>query len=176
VLKAGTNVAVLGLVIQRPSYGYELDTRFKRVFGLPAWDWVVSPSAIYNALNDLQRRELIEPFTPEASTTRQPKTHYRATPEGAREMRQFLETPLPADPSQADFLIRINLGLEFSRNGLISMLEEYANTCLRTLNELATSAEADSLYERLARKQRQLIVQAQLSWVDYALAEIRTAP
>jgi DNA-binding PadR family transcriptional regulator len=175
VLKAGTNLAVLGLVIQRPSYGYELNTRFKRVFGLPAWEWVVSSSAIYNALDDLQHRKLIEPFTPEVSTSRQPKTHYRATATGAREMRKFLETPLPADPSQADFLIRINLGLEFSRDGLISMLEDYAHTCLGTLHELGLSAEADALYERLAHKQRELIVQAQLSWIDYALSEIRAA-
>lgn len=176
MLRAGTKTAVLGLVLQRPSYGYELVSRFDRVFGQPAWDWGVSPSAIYNALNDLEGERLIEPFASELeATTRQPKTHYRATPRGARAMREYLAAPLPADPSQPDFLIRVNSGLALSPAGLIAMLEEYARTCLSTLSELAQAPPAGTVFERLTRKQRSLVVQAQLSWIDYSLAELRAS-
>lgn len=177
MLRAGTKAAVLGLVLQRPSYGYELASRFDRVFGQPAWDWGVSPSAIYKALNDLEAECLIEPFASEFdATTRQPKTHYRATPRGARAMREYLAAPLPVDPSQSDFLIRINSGLDLHPDGLIAMLEEYARTCLGTLADIAKAPPAGTAYERLVRKQRRLTVQAQLTWIDYALAEVRASP
>lgn len=174
MLRAGAKAAVLGLVLQRPSYGYELVARFDRVFGQPAWDWGVSPSAIYKALNELEDERMIEPFDSAFdSTTRQPKTHYRATPKGARAMSEYLSAPLPADPSQPDFLIRINSGIELRPDGLVSMLEKYARTCLETLADIAKAPPADTIYERLTRQQRQLIVQAQLSWIDYALTELR---
>ncbi|MBB4662733.1 DNA-binding PadR family transcriptional regulator [Conexibacter arvalis] len=76
-------MAVLGLVIERPSYGYELSRRLQTRFGdLLA----VSRSHVYGALDALQRGGLIEPLPapPAAEPVRQPKVHYRATAAGER--------------------------------------------------------------------------------------------
>ena len=71
---------LLGLVIERPSYGLELYTRYERLYAdlLP----LSSSSHIYTALDELQRRGFIEAI-PEAAGGRQPKPHYRATAMGA---------------------------------------------------------------------------------------------
>ncbi len=50
--------SLLGLVIERPSYGYELVQRFERTYGDVLE--LSSPSQIYTALDALQRRSLIE--------------------------------------------------------------------------------------------------------------------
>lgn len=176
-VNASAKVAVLGLVLERPSYGYELAQRFERVFGGQAWEWVVSPAAIYKALNELQDEQLIEEFdpAPDAATSRQPKKHYRATAKGARAMRTWLEAPLPTDPSQAELLIRLNSGSVLSPAVLADVLGGHAETCLDELREIA-GAPSSSVFQRLVREQRRLTVQAQLSWIDYALAELRGLP
>lgn len=83
-MRSTVNWAVLGLVIERPSYGFELWTRFERLAGdvLP----VASESHIYAALNALKGRGFIEeadwPGAVERDTSRQPKLRYRVTAEG----------------------------------------------------------------------------------------------
>lgn len=173
-MRASAKVAVLGLVLQRPSYGYELVTRFERVFGHQAWEWVVSPAAIYKGLNELEAELLIEAYDPgtDTATSRQPKTHYRATAEGARFMRGWLARPLPTDPSQPELLIRLFTGAVMHPAGLDVVLSEHASTCLGELEEIAHAPGA-TVFQRLVREQRRLVVQAQLSWIDYALAELR---
>ena len=183
LLKAGRSLAVLGMVIQRPSYGYELDLRFRRIFGLPAWGWTIPMSSIYAGLDTLKAKGFIEEFEAEdpeirelRTTTRQPKIHYRATPAGVEAMEAFLATPLPPDPTGEDFLIRVSNGLELDRERLVEMLSEYAESCLSLLGELAAPPPATvTLYESLARRRRELSLQAELTWIDYALAEIRGA-
>lgn len=92
-LRSPVSWALLGLVIQRPSYGYELVQRFERTFA-DALD-LSSLSQIYTALDTLRRRELIEEFVVEDeddahAIVRQPKPHYRATAEGVRHYEQWL--------------------------------------------------------------------------------------
>jgi DNA-binding PadR family transcriptional regulator len=61
-MRSAVNWAVLGLVIERPSYGYELFQRLERRYG-----GVLDPpiSQIYAALNALERASLIEPLQEE---------------------------------------------------------------------------------------------------------------
>jgi DNA-binding PadR family transcriptional regulator len=70
---------LLGLVIERSSYGLELYNRYQRLYAdlLP----VSSSSHIYTALDELQSRGFIE-TVPGVGVGRQPKPHYRATPLG----------------------------------------------------------------------------------------------
>src|SRR3981081_4599722 len=81
------NWALLGLVIERPSYAYELAQRFER-----AYDGALSLSStshVYTALGTLQNRSLIEEV-PGTRSGRQPKPRYRATPSGVEEYRDWL--------------------------------------------------------------------------------------
>src|ERR1044072_3302495 len=102
-LKPSARLAVLGLVLDRPSYGYELVARFDRAFGEQPWEWRVTPQAIYGALNDLERDGLIEPIALRgkhwaASPQRRQRQDYRVTGDGARAMRAWLAEPMPGQP------------------------------------------------------------------------------
>src|SRR5258708_7307432 len=81
-MRSPVNWSLLGLVIQRASYGYELVQRFERAYG-EALE-LSSPSQIYTALDILARHRLIELLPPSESAehSRQPKPHYRATAAG----------------------------------------------------------------------------------------------
>jgi len=94
-------LAVLGLVIERPSYGYELSRRLVERLGelLP-----VSRSHVYGALDALQRGGLIEPLPAAADTRRQPKVHYRATPAGRRAFEEWVVAALDDHARRARLL------------------------------------------------------------------------
>src|ERR1019366_9433026 len=82
-MRSPVSWALLGLVIERPSYGYELVQRFERTYG-DALE-LSSPSQIYTALEALERRSLIEKLPdddPSTDVGRQPKPHYRASGDG----------------------------------------------------------------------------------------------
>ena len=49
--------AVLGLVIERPGYGYQLAQRLQERFGSCAF----APSGVYSALDQLSREQLVSP-------------------------------------------------------------------------------------------------------------------
>src|SRR6185312_11203573 len=114
-MRSAVNWAVLGLVIERPSYGYELFQRLERRYG-----GVLDPpiSQIYAALNALERAELIEPLPLHErdraleeglrpAAKRQPKVHYRATASGARAFREWVAEQMRDDPRHVELLRRI---------------------------------------------------------------------
>lgn len=78
-MTSAINWAVLGLVIERPSYGHELFHRFQRMYGdvMP----LSGESHIYAALDALEKRKLVERMGG-STVARQPKPHYRATEQG----------------------------------------------------------------------------------------------
>jgi len=166
---------VLGLLLEQPSYGYEILVRFRRAFDVAHWG--ISPQGLYASLDRLERDGLIEPVdvSDGEARRRQPKTPYRVTPSGADELRRFLETPMSADPSRAELLLRLQCVATRDCEALLRMLDDHEQACLDELGRMperphTTSA---SLVERLALEERRLAVQARLLWVDYARHELR---
>jgi DNA-binding PadR family transcriptional regulator len=90
--------AVLGLVIERPGYGYELAQRFEEGYGsvLPLHTY----SHVYEALKSLERRGLLEATkVPGSQSSRGgsgEKAGYRATEQGKIAYRAWLLTRLEA--------------------------------------------------------------------------------
>ena len=78
-MKLGTKYAVLGLLLDQPSYGYEVLVRFRRAFD--AAQWGISPQGLYSSLDRLERDGLIEPVDVSDHNTRrrQPKTPRHST-------------------------------------------------------------------------------------------------
>jgi DNA-binding PadR family transcriptional regulator len=88
------NWSLLGLVIKRPSYAYELAKRFERTY-----DGVLSLSSvshIYTALASLKDRSLIE-RVPGTGSEAQRKPIYKATAHGIEEYRGWLLGQLGED-------------------------------------------------------------------------------
>jgi DNA-binding PadR family transcriptional regulator len=180
-VKAGTKYAVLGLLLERPSYGYEVLVRFRRAFD--AAQWAISPQGLYASLDRLERDGLIEPVEVQDADVprRQPRTPYRVTPSGASELRRFLETPMSADASRPELLVRLQCVSRDDSGPLLQTLDGYEQACLDELGRIgneapdAAAAAADSLLERLVLEERRLGIQARLMWIDYARRELREA-
>jgi DNA-binding PadR family transcriptional regulator len=181
-VRAGTNYAVLSLLLERPSYGYEVLVRFRRSFD--AGQWAITPQGLYASLDRLERDGLIEPIdTQEAGARkRQPRTPYRVTASGARTLRRFLETPIGADPSRAEFLVRLQCAASKDAAALLGMLELYERACLDELSRISAAGQQqdgdgrparETLVERLALEDRRLSLQARLTWIGFAREQLR---
>lgn len=177
-LTPSTRLAVLGLLLEEPSWGYKLTLRFERIFGDAPWEWRVTPQAIYNALRSLEGAGMIEPIDIEAdddrwgdSTQGRMRQPYRVTGAGARSMREWLATPMASRPSQEEVLLRVHFG-EARDEALRTMLNRHLEVCLLELERIA-AAPATTRMQRLMKEDRRLVVQARLSWIDYARAELR---
>jgi DNA-binding PadR family transcriptional regulator len=175
-LNPSAKLAVLGLVLERPSYGYELVARFDRAFGEQPWEWRVTPQAIYGALNDLERDGLIEPIAAHGerwadSAQRRHRQDFRVTGNGARAIREWLAEPMPSNPSREELLIRLHFG-DASDEALRMLLRRHAEVCLEELERIA-AAPAQTRVQRLVKEDRRLAVQARLSWIDFARVELR---
>jgi DNA-binding PadR family transcriptional regulator len=186
------NWAVLGLVIERPSYGYELFQRLERRYG-----GVLDPpiSQIYAALNALERAELIEPLPEEEralvlddalrpAAKRQPKVHYRATASGARAFREWVAEQMREDPRHVELLRRIagTAAAGVDRAGTMrALVDAYERACVEEASMLplppardgaSPAAAAGELVERLVLAARRGLLDAHFAWIAYARKEI----
>lgn len=173
-LKPIVGTAVLGLLLKKPSYGYELVERFNRAFAAEPGRWRVTPTAIYNALGTLEREHLIERVAPESGEAepaqRMARQDFRVTAEGARAMREWLAEPMSSDPTDEELLIRLHVGGGDAT--LRDMLRLHTAECLQALEEVA-KLPGVTRHERLVKEHRRLALQSRLSWIDFALAELR---
>ena len=191
-MRSAVNWAVLGLVIERPSYGYELFQRLERRYG-----GVLEPpiSQIYAALNALERAALIEPLTEEAralepedglrpAARRQPKVHYRATASGARAFREWVAEQMREDPRHVELLRRIagTAAAGVDRTGTMrDLVDAYERACVEEASKLplppardamTPAAAAGELVERLVLAARRGLLDAHFAWIAYARTEI----
>jgi DNA-binding PadR family transcriptional regulator len=183
-MRSPVSWALLGLVIQRPSYGYELVQRFERTF-TEALE-LSSPSQIYTALDTLARRALVEEFTVKsdaAGVVRQPKPHYRATGQGICDYRHWLIAQAQDERRRSRLFAR-ELAVLAPRDAL-AVLERYEQACLKrassspapALDEGSPEAADGALAARLVREEERLAIDARLAWIEYARRElVRLAP
>jgi DNA-binding PadR family transcriptional regulator len=167
------NWALLGLVIERPSYGLELFHRFERRYGdvLP----VRSESHIYSALNALESRELVE-VVQEVVALRQPKPHYKATLHGTRSFDDWLVAQGGAMRRRQEFWVRQLAIFAHSPDAALQLIGRFEDAHLGHI----TDAEEPRKVGRGARDLRgtlvaELVAEQQrigdggiLKWLGYA--------
>lgn len=165
--------ALLGLVIERPSYGYELMQRFKRAYGETL---VLSGSAkIYQAIEALAVRALIEEVREEPSPTslRLPKPRYRATEEGVRAYQDWLLTQLEEARQRGRLFARQLAMLEPEL--ALGVIDQYERECLLENDDPTEPAtERQSVAARLAEQEESLDMQVRMSWIEFARSELKT--
>jgi DNA-binding PadR family transcriptional regulator len=187
-LRSPVSWALLGLVIQRPSYGYELVQRFERTYGHVLE--LSSPSQIYTALDALERRELIEKLPPGEAPeiSRQPKPHYRPTPLGVESHADWL-IEQAQDERRRSHLFTLQLAV-LGPQGALDILERYEQACLQDASETPAragakragaeteaasageSGQVGELAARLLSEEQRLSVQSRLAWINYARREL----
>jgi DNA-binding PadR family transcriptional regulator len=174
-MQSPVNWALLGLVIERPSYAYKLAQRFDSTYdGALA---LSSTSHVYTALRSLLERRLIEEL-PGSGTGRQPKPCYQATREGLQDYKRWLIGQL-SEERRRQRLFAIELAALMSEPELArAVIDGYEQECLREgqttpgLRDASQDAHSQ-LAARLASEENRLAVGARLAWVQYVRRELR---
>jgi DNA-binding PadR family transcriptional regulator len=170
------NWALLGLVIERPSYAYELARRFERTY-----EGVLTLSSVshaYTALAALKDRALIEEL-PGTRVGRQPKPHYRATAKGLEDYGQWLVGQVEEDLRRQRLFVLALATFTRDPQRALELLTRYEQACLVEARSTpipsreACAGGAPELAARLAAEESRLSVGAKLAWVEYARRELK---
>lgn len=183
-MRSPINWALLGLLIKRPSYGYELVRRFERTYEGSLE--LSSRSQIYAALDRLARRGMIEHVEHDEAQRgldplRQPKLRYRVTDAGARSYEHWLLDEMNGDPGRSRLITQQFATLAPAH--ALRVLERCEQMCLEAIGRSAQRGEpeegvsdrGEALAERLAGEEERLRAGAMLEWIEYARSELRAA-
>jgi len=168
------NWALLGLVIERPSYAYELARRFERTYeGALA---LSSVSHVYTALATLRERGLIEE-APGAQTTLRSRRRYQATELGLAEHAQWLVGQVAEERRRQRLLVAQLGGLARTPHRALEVLDAYEQACMIEATAAPPAGDetpgTTGLVTRLIGEETRLAVAAQLKWTQYARTQVR---
>jgi DNA-binding PadR family transcriptional regulator len=176
-VKSLLNWVLLGLVIEKPSYIYEVCQRLERRFGqvLP-----VSRARVYDAFRALEDRGFIEELDDAlvvlSGTPRQPKLHYQATPAGVREHRRWLVGQIAEEGDPPALVSRLIAASALDDRTLMVILDQYEQECLDQARNLPSEAHDDSPLaqgERIAAELRRATLHAHLGWIAWARQDMK---
>jgi DNA-binding PadR family transcriptional regulator len=174
--------AVLGLVIERPGYGYQLAQRLEERCG--AWGW--EPSGVYNALDQLKRERHVRAVGEKGSrgTDRgAPRVVYESTSRGV----EFFEDWMSKSSALSPFRQELDLKIVFSGPeclaGLIDQTWAQEQVCINDLRALTTPTQVGS-GDRMAswreaavilqRDAEIMLLQARIEWLQNARKTMKT--
>lgn len=165
--------ALLGLVIERPSYGWELYNRFQRVYADVLH--LSGESHVYAGLDALEQRGLIETI-PGIGVGRQPKPHYKATPAGVRSHEDWLVEQIDTHSRNQELWVRQLAIFAHDPKAALGVLERYERQYLKEagqagrLPDCSVSGARGKLIDTLVAEQQRVAVGGMLSWLGYAKA------
>jgi DNA-binding PadR family transcriptional regulator len=172
--------ALIGLLIERSSYGYELAQRFERTYG--GLLRLSGVSYVYTALDALERRALIEEVEVGEDDRRMPRVHYRVTERGVDAYQERLLAQMRENDRRSRLLARQLALLVPEPELALGVLDRYERECLDEAERtpvasprIASGREgAAQTAERLATEERRLSLDARLAWVEYARRALRS--
>jgi len=165
--------ALLGLVIEQPSHGYELLHRFRRNYGETLA--LSNPKYIYRLLDTLHAHQLIEETEPSPdeppARNRLPKPRFRATEQGVHAYSEALLLQMEEGRHRQRLFARQLAMLE--PQSALEVIDRYEEECLADADESpGPEGERESVALRLTAQEEQLALAARLSWVEYARREL----
>ena len=166
---------VLGLVIERPSYAYELARRFERTYAGSLS--ISSVSHVYTALAALRDRGFVD--TPQdGATVSRSRRRWEATPLGVSEHAQWLVSGVHDERCRQRVLIAQLGAIAHTPEQALAALDAYEQACVREI-AAAPPPGADEgagttrLVARLAAEETRLTLASRLRWVQYARAQLQ---
>jgi DNA-binding PadR family transcriptional regulator len=167
--------AVLGLLIERPSYGYELANRLSARLG-PAWQ--IAPKSIYPLLDQLERAGLAKSVVePNPTSPRQQRTVYYPTEQAPAALSHWIGTSTPKEPLRADLQAKIAVARIEDAPRLLRMLDNYERECLElleaTCEEQLSIQSWRTLLMDLTLEAADAHLRAELEWVTLARRRIQ---
>jgi DNA-binding PadR family transcriptional regulator len=132
-----TRHLVLGLLVERAGYGYDLQQRIDARLGFLG----LSESAVYKILERLETEGWIEEVGPRRiGITRRgaPRVIYRATPLGHERFKEWMAAPCERVLLRDELQAKLNVAEPADLPQLLAIAEAQSRTCLRELAELGS--------------------------------------
>jgi DNA-binding PadR family transcriptional regulator len=175
-MQMSAKYAVLGLVIERPGYGYQLAQRLEERFGSSAF----APSGVYSALDQLSRDELVRSAREMGGGPARraaPRMIYEATDEGIDHFEAWMLGSSPTPPLRDELHMKIALCRPRNLPRLIDMVYGQELACMGRLRDLKRLAEEEAagdpqewsrLMSVLARDAETAMWKARIEWLQTA--------
>jgi DNA-binding PadR family transcriptional regulator len=169
--------AVLGLVIERPGYGYQLAQRLDERFGSSGF----ALSGVYSALDQLSRDELVRSSGETAAvpgSRAAPRTVYEATEAGVDHFEDWMLDASSTPPLRDELHMKIALCRPHNVARLIDVIAGQELVCLGRLADLkrlagqnpASSRDWSRLMRMLAGEAEVAFWNARIEWLQNARA------
>jgi len=132
--------AILGLVIERPGYGYQLAQRLEERFGSSCF----APSGVYSALDQLSRDELVRAageMGPGPARRSAPRMIYEATERGAEHFEAWILGSSPTPPLRDELHMKIALCRPGNLPRLIDLVYGQELACIGRLHDLTQGSQ-----------------------------------
>ena len=131
--------AVLGLVIERPGYGYDLARRLEERFGSSGF----APTGVYSALDQLSSEELVRSAGARPGSANEraaPRTIYEATHKGIDRFEGWMLGDSSLAPVRDELYMKIALSRPHNLSRLIELTQTQEQDCLALLHQLREPA------------------------------------
>jgi DNA-binding PadR family transcriptional regulator len=165
--------AVLGLVRQKPTYGYELQRHLGGRRGLGRV-CPVEPAMVYAILKSLSGLELIDGEWD--SRAYPPKAVYTATDAGEAEFSRWLRLPVARMREvRLDFLVKLYFALEEDRELARDLLQSQIDACAGYAREIQKERDesADSRFDLIVLESKASAARITRDWLEKTLAEFQ---
>jgi DNA-binding PadR family transcriptional regulator len=132
--------AVLGLVIERPGYGYDLARRLQARFGSSCF----APTGVYSALDQLSADEMVRSVGQRRNATNEraaPRTIYEATPKGIDQFETWMLGSSSLAPVRDELYMKIALSKPHNLARLIELARTQEEDCLARMQSLKQPPE-----------------------------------
>jgi DNA-binding PadR family transcriptional regulator len=165
--------AVLGLVIERPGYGYDLAQRLDQRCG--SWGW--EPTGVYGALDSLARSGHVRSRgakRPRAPGRAAPRLVYEATPEGLDFFSAWMHSTSTPKPIRQELDLKLLFSSPEFLPDLIDQTWSHEQHCLNQLSKLTSGASQPTqsglpglseLAHQLHTNAEVRLLQARIEWL-----------
>jgi DNA-binding PadR family transcriptional regulator len=165
-------LAVLGLLIERPSYGYELAQRLESRFA----HWNLSPTGVYGALNKLEddKQVRIVGERPAGGRRAPRRTVYESTPQGVSAYCEWFAESSAMESNRQELDMKILLASPESLPLMIELALRQETVCMGELAALtrATPPDSVSAWEQAAAL---LNRNSRIKWLQFRIERLQEA-
>ena len=165
--------ALLGLLAQRPFYGYELLAALDGIVGGHNV-WTVNSGQIYATLERLEKSGLIEEQP--VNGTASDKTTYTATAAGRQELTEWLSAPVQTDLQHDEFYIKLMLALSLEGTDPYRVIQIQRASLYQELHAVTTHRDSLDMPSGLAQKllfdKAVMHLEADLRWLEMIEARL----
>jgi DNA-binding PadR family transcriptional regulator len=163
--------AVLALVIERSSYGYQLVQRVQDRCG--PWAW--SAPTVYSGLDTLAREDLVcvVGAKPGSTARAAPRAVYEATPQGQQYLDDWMLGCPPLGPVRQELELKILLARPQDYSALIDMAWAQERACAERIKEIGACA-AGGWKEILVRDVEIKFWRTRMEWLQDTRETIKT--